>query len=162
MRSEELARRALALDPNNAWAWLRLGWAVVYTGRATESLEYFDRAEDLSPLDPFLFNIDFGRSCALRTMRRFDEAVALIERGMRAAPKARWANRMLFGALWLAGDREGALAAGRRWLGAHPGLSREALVAGLPAWRHDPAYMDVLQRFDELIPEPEPICSPAR
>ncbi|MBM2575739.1 hypothetical protein JQC91_05420 [Jannaschia sp. Os4] len=150
--SEALAQRALEIDPNTAWGWLRLGWAGVYLGRPEEALAQFDRAEALSPLDPFRFNMEFGRGCALRAMRRLDEAVDAIERGLRAAPAARWANRMLFGALWLAGREEEAIAAGRRWLAAHPGLSRETLRNGMVQWSHDPAYADLLHRFDELIP----------
>lgn len=153
--AEDLARRALAIDPNNAWAWLRMGWTATYLGRPAAALEHFDRAETLSPLDPFRFNMDFGRGCALRTLRRLDEAVDAIERGMRAAPAAHWANRMLFGTLWLAGREAEAIAAGRRWLDAHPGLSRGILMDGMVAWRHDPQYSDLLRRFDELIP-PEP------
>ncbi|MEM7642375.1 MAG: tetratricopeptide repeat protein [Pseudomonadota bacterium] len=150
--AEDLARRALQIDPNNAWAWLRLGWTTTFLGRAPEALDHFDRAEALSPLDPFRFNMDFGRGCALRTMRRLDEAIASIERGLRAAPTARWANRMLFGTLWLAGRQEEAIAAGWRWLAAHPGLSRDVLMDGMVTWHHDPDYSDLLHRFDELIP----------
>ncbi|SIT11542.1 TolB amino-terminal domain-containing protein [Roseivivax lentus] len=153
--SEDLAVRAVELDPNNAWAFLRLGWVEVYLGRHESSLGYFDRAQELSPLDPFLFNIDFGRSAAVRAMGRYDEAVALIERGLRAAPKAHWAYRMLFGTLWLKGDRDRAIEAGRKWLAAHPGLSTETLLEGLPSWHHDPDYLKVLTDFAKIIP-PEP------
>ena len=155
--SEALALRALEIDPSNAWGWMRLGWAATYLGRPEEALDHLDRAEALSPLDPFLFNIEFGRGCALRTMRRLDEAVAAIERGLRAAPAARWAYRMLFGALWLADRHDEAIDAGRRWLAAHPGMSRDALMGGMVRWTHDPAYTDVLLRFDELIPEDAPL-----
>ncbi|UWQ20113.1 tetratricopeptide repeat protein [Jannaschia sp. W003] len=151
--SEDLARRALDIDPNNAWGWLRLGWVLCYLGRNDEALACFDRAEMLSPLDPFLFNIAFGRSACLRSMKDYDGAVAQIHKGMRMAPKAVWAYRMLFGTLWLQGDREGAIAAGRKWRAAHPWLSRETLLEGLPSWDHDPEYLDLLTRFDELIPD---------
>ncbi len=146
--SEDLARRAVELDPNNAWAWMRLGWIAVYRGRHKESLDYFDRAQALSPLDPFLFNMDFGRSAAKRALGQLDEALCLIEKGMRAAPKAHWAYRMLFGTLWLMGERDRAVEAGQKWLAAHPGLSKEVLLDGLPSWEHDPAYLDVLKRFE--------------
>ncbi len=151
--SEDLARRALDLDPNNAWGWLRLGWVAVYLGRPEEGIAHFDRSEELSPLDPFLFNMDFGRSAAVRTLRRYEEAVALIEKGLRAAPKAHWAYRMLFGTLWLMGERERAIEAGRKWLAAHPGLSTETLLEGLPAWDHDPEYLEVLRGFEAIIPK---------
>lgn len=150
--SEELALRALDIDPNNAWGWLRLGWVNCYLGRIHDALEHFDRAEALSPLDPFLFNIDFGRSACLRSLRDYDGSIALIEKGLRAAPRAKWAYRMLFGTLWLKGDQKGAIEAGRKWLAAHPGLSKQVLLEGIPAWDHDPDYVDLLTRFDEIIP----------
>ncbi|MBT9385345.1 hypothetical protein KM176_15845 [Pseudooceanicola sp. CBS1P-1] len=150
--SEELALRALELDPNNAWAWLRLGWVAVYLNRPEEGLTHFDRAENLSPLDPFLFNMQFGRAAALRVMARYDASVALIEKGMRAAPTAHWAHRMMFGTLWLKGDRAGAVAAGRRWLAHFPDLSTDILLEGLPSWTHDPGYLEVLRDFRARIP----------
>ena len=153
--SEDLARRALDLDPNNAWAWLRLGWVSVYLDRAEEGLAHFDRAQELSPLDPFLFNIDFGRSAAMRVQGRLEEAVALIHKGLRAAPKAHWAYRMLFGTLWLMGEKDAAIEAGKKWIKAHPGLSSETLIAGLPSWEHDPTYLEVLKSFEKIIPRPD-------
>ncbi|UWQ20154.1 tetratricopeptide repeat protein [Jannaschia sp. W003] len=151
--SEDLARRALDIDPNNAWGWLRLGWVTCFLGRTDEALACFDRAEMLSPLDPFLFNIAFGRSCCLRAQKDYDGAIALIHKGLRAAPKAVWSYRLLFGTLWLKGDREGAIAAGRKWRAAHPWLSPQMLLESLPSWDYDPEYLDLLARFDELIPD---------
>lgn len=150
--ADQLARRALEIDPNNAWAWLRLGWTSSYLGRPEEALGHFDRAEALSPLDPFHFNIEFGRAACLRSLKDFDASVALVQKGLREAPKAVWAYRMLFGALWLKGDKAGALEAGRKWRAAFPGLDKRTLLEGLPPWRHDPDYLDLLHRFDELIP----------
>jgi tetratricopeptide (TPR) repeat protein len=56
--------RALALDPSNAWAWIRIGWIHVYLHEVEPALAAFDRAERLSPLDPFLHQITFGRASA--------------------------------------------------------------------------------------------------
>ena len=150
--ANDLAKRAISIDPNNAWAWLRLGWTSCYLGKPKEGLEQFDRAEALSPLDPFHFNIQFGRSACLRVLKDFDGAIALIKEGLRAAPRAVWAYRMLFGTLWLKGDRDGAIVAGRKWLAAYPGLSKDILLEGLPTWDHDPDYLALLKKFDELIP----------
>ncbi len=56
--------RALALYPSNAWAWIRIGWIHVYLHEVEPALAAFDRAERLSPLDPFLHQITFGRASA--------------------------------------------------------------------------------------------------
>lgn len=95
--AEAYVTRALTLDPNNAWGWMRRGWNLIYLQRPHEALDAFDVAWDLSPLDPFQFNICFGQSAALRGLKRYDEAVRLIERGLQAGPGVVWAYRMLFG-----------------------------------------------------------------
>jgi len=59
---------------------------------------------------------------------------------------------MLFGTLRQKGNKEGAIAAGRRWRAAHPWMSKGLLLDGLPPWDHDPDYFDLICRFDELIP----------
>ncbi|NIN37404.1 MAG: hypothetical protein GTO67_01370, partial [Gammaproteobacteria bacterium] len=47
-----LLERAVALDPNAAWALSRLGWLEVYSDRPEAAKEHFRRAMRLSPLDP--------------------------------------------------------------------------------------------------------------
>jgi adenylate cyclase len=56
----ELLQRALELDPNCAWGWNWLGWLNSYLDRPTESIECFERAIRLSPLDPVNFNCFAG------------------------------------------------------------------------------------------------------
>jgi len=150
-QAEDLAHRALALDPNNAWGWMRLGWTSTYLNQSDTAFECFDKAEALSPLDPFMFNINFGRASTLRTLRHFDDCIALIEKGLRAAPRAHWAYRMLFGTYWLNGEEDKAIEAGRKWIDSYPDLSTEVLLAGLPDWGHDPDYINLLARFKELL-----------
>ena len=95
--------RALKLDPNNAWGWMRSGWTRTYEGEHETALVEFQRAEALSPLDPFRFNILLGRAVCHRRQGEFDRSVALIREGMRANPGITWAYRMLVGDLILAG-----------------------------------------------------------
>jgi TolB-like protein len=64
-RERELARHfidcSLAIDPCNAWAWMRDGWLHVLGHDPKKGLESFAMAEGLSPLDPFMFNVYFGQ-----------------------------------------------------------------------------------------------------
>jgi len=53
---------ALAVDPSNAWAWMRRGWARAYVGNLDEAIAALDHAEKLSPLDPFRFNFLLGKA----------------------------------------------------------------------------------------------------
>ncbi|MEQ1902228.1 MAG: adenylate/guanylate cyclase domain-containing protein, partial [Devosia sp.] len=43
------ASRALELDPNHAWAWMRRGYGLVYSGQPEEAITAFERAARLSP-----------------------------------------------------------------------------------------------------------------
>ncbi len=151
-QADLFADRALTLDPNNAWGWLRKGWNANYRGFPEESLAYFDRAEALSPLDPFHFNVLFGRAASLRVLKRYDEAIELIKRGMRAGPGVVWAYRMLFSALWMAGRKPEALEAGRKWRESNPGLTPELMRALLPKWVHEPEHVEVMMKMFE-VPE---------
>lgn len=56
--------RALAIDPNNAWGWLRLGWASYYLGCFDQAVEHFEHALRLSPFDPFVFSVYIGLGSA--------------------------------------------------------------------------------------------------
>src|ERR1700723_1565989 len=51
-----LLERALALDPNCAWAWSRLGWINNYTDQPRNAIRNFELAIRLSPIDPMNFN----------------------------------------------------------------------------------------------------------
>ncbi|WP_283638521.1 hypothetical protein [Marinovum algicola] len=146
-RARSLVDRALLLDPNNAWGWLRLGWTAVYVGEFDTGMAAFDRYDQLSPLDPFRFNGLFGRSAALRAMRRFDESVALCEQGLREGTGVTWAYRMLFGTHWLAGNKDAAMAAARKWRAAYPDITFEMARNLMPKWQHDPAYYEALQEL---------------
>ncbi len=142
--------RALTLDPNNAWGWLRKGWNAVYRGFPNEALVYLDRAESLSPLDPFHFNVLFGRAAALRVQKRYDEAIELIQQGMRAGPGVVWAYRMLYTALWMAGRKDEALEAARKWRQSYPDLTPELMRSLLPKWVHDPKHVELMLTMIEV------------
>ncbi|PTX04030.1 hypothetical protein DDE23_05440 [Pararhodobacter aggregans] len=119
--------RALAIDPNNAWGWLRRGWSRNYAGRTEEARRCFDRAEALSPLDPFLFNIAFGRASSYLREDRFDLALVQLERGVALSPGSEWAHRTLAVVLYHLGRLDEARAAVARLKQAYPGLTVERL-----------------------------------
>src|SRR5262245_36776866 len=47
-----LTDRALALNPNSAWAWLYSGWVRVWLGEPETAIERVSRALRLNPADP--------------------------------------------------------------------------------------------------------------
>ena len=71
-----LLERALALDPNAAWAWSRLGWVENYSDRPVDAIGHFERALRLSPLDPMNFNNQVGLASAYQLLEDFDKSVS--------------------------------------------------------------------------------------
>jgi adenylate cyclase len=72
------ARRALALDPNFADAYAALGVALHYAGKATESLEQFERVVRLNPHYPPLFLFFMAQDYF--ALERHEEAADLLRR----------------------------------------------------------------------------------
>lgn len=127
-----LLERALAIDPNAAWAWSRLGWLDNYADRPEAALEKFERALRLSPLDPMNFNNYVGMGSAHEVAGRYDEAAALYRRGLAERPHALWIYRNLASALAGAGRMAEAQEAYAQLERAYPELTaarfREAMV----------------------------------
>jgi adenylate cyclase len=131
-----LLERALALDPNAAWAWSRLGWVENYSDRPERALEDFERALRLSPLDPMNFNNYVGMASAHEVAQDYDKAVALYRRALEERPHAMWIYRHLASSLSGAGRMEEAKEAYAEMMRSYPGLTvskyKEAMVFSAP------------------------------
>ncbi|WP_375452132.1 adenylate/guanylate cyclase domain-containing protein [uncultured Devosia sp.] len=90
-----LADRALSLDPNHAWAWMRRGFGQVYLGNPEDGLLAFERSARLSPLDPFSFNMYLGMGLAHFGAGRPQQAIALVRRALAERPGLTWPYRDL-------------------------------------------------------------------
>jgi len=122
-RARAFVDRALALDPNNAWAWTRRGFLEAYQGDPQVARSSFEKAIKLSPLDPFSFNgyIGIGFSCFAAGDPA--EAVKWARRALGEKVGMTWAYRDLAVFLARAGDIEGAREALRRFTAARPGIT---------------------------------------
>jgi len=118
-----LLERAVALDPNSAWALSRLGWLEVYADRPEAAQEHFDRAIRLSPLDPMNFNNLVGLGSAYQVAGDDDTAANLFLRALEERPNARWIHRNLAAALYGAGRDAEARASCDALLAAYPEMS---------------------------------------
>lgn len=136
-----LLERALALDPNNAWAWARWGWNGIYRGQPTLALERFEKAMTLSPLDPFGFNTRMGMAGALARLGRLEEAVTIAKEVTKTHPEVTWTHRQLASWAAMAGDLETARAAARKLLAANPEFTIKRYLA-IPAFQDMPEYLD--------------------
>jgi adenylate cyclase len=103
-----LLERALALDPNGAWAWSRLGWLENYADQPRNAIGKFERALRLSPIDPMNFNNYVGIGSAHEVAQEYDEAVPFYRRALEERPNARWIYRNLASSLSGAGRIEEA------------------------------------------------------
>jgi TolB-like protein len=66
--------RALTLNPNLAASWYLSGWLRIFLGEPEAAIEHEARAMRLSPLDPFLYNMQAGTAFAHMLAGRYDEA----------------------------------------------------------------------------------------
>jgi adenylate cyclase len=122
-RAGHFADRALALDPNNAWAWTRRGFITAYSGHPEEAIAAFERAIALSPLDPFSFNSYIGLGFANFALKRYDEAASWTERAMRERGGMTWAYRDLAAFYAQGGKMVEARQAIQDLAAARPGLT---------------------------------------
>lgn len=121
------ADRALHLDPNHAWAWMRRGWGHVYLGNPEEALAAFERSARLSPMDPFAFNVHLGMGLANFAAARPQQALGWAQRAMSERPGLTWPWRDL--AVYHAhqGDLAAASDALRVFMKHHPGVTLHAV-----------------------------------
>jgi TolB-like protein/Tfp pilus assembly protein PilF len=140
--------RALAIDPNSAWGWMRRGWNLSYSDLGEEAYDSFNRAEALSPLDPFLFNIEFGRGATLMREKRYEEALQRIRHGMTLAPGVAWAYRFIAALNIYLGRPDAAKDAFESLLAAYPDLTIRRLRDSMPpsAVENRPEFSDAMRR----------------
>jgi adenylate cyclase len=127
-----LIEKALALDPNSAWAWNRSGWLRNFGDDPATGIIHFERAIRLSPFDPMIFNSYAGIGDAHFVAKRYAEAIAWLEKARLANPKAAWINRFLAASYAFVGNQQEAEACVHRLIAASPGLTVRAVRAAPP------------------------------
>jgi adenylate cyclase len=75
---------ALRIDPNNSLAWLLKGTLHAFKGEADAALKGTRRALRLSPLDPHRYFYDSLAATAELSAKRYDRAIELARRSLRA------------------------------------------------------------------------------
>lgn len=126
-----LADRAIELDPNHSWAWLRRGWGHVYLGSPERGLAAFETSARLSPMDPFAFNMHLGMGLAHFAAGRPQDAVGWAKRAMSERPGLTWPYRDLTVYLAHQGELAAASDALDRFRRSHPGVSIATIGDGL-------------------------------
>ncbi len=125
------ADRALALDPNHAWAWMRRGFGQVYLGNPEQGLAAFEHAARMSPMDPFAFNIHVGMGLASFAAGRARDAIGWASRGLAERPGLTWPYRDLAVYHAHGGDPDAAREALERFRRHHPRVTLAMIGDGL-------------------------------
>ena len=126
-----LLEKALALDPNSAWAWNRSGWLQTYLANPDTSIDHFERALRLSPFDPMNFNACIGIGAAHFVAGRYADTALWIEKGLIDRPGATWAYRELVAAYALLGRDADARAGLARLLKEYRDLTVSKVLSAL-------------------------------
>jgi adenylate cyclase len=116
----DFADRAVACNPNDAWAWRLRGWTYRTAGQYEEAIRSFERSIRLSPLDPTLHLALAGIGWTLIELRRFDEAVAVYKKALRQNQSYSSTHRCLASAFAHLGRDAEAHEAGARLLEVDP------------------------------------------
>jgi len=97
--AREMADRAVALNPNAAFAWGQRGWTYQLAGQPEEAIRSFERAIRLSPFDLWLSSSLARMGIAFISVGRFDEAVAAAKNALQTNQTYGPAYRCLAAAL---------------------------------------------------------------
>ena len=158
-RALTFTERALKVDSNHAWAWMRQGFGLVYTGKPDEALQSFAKAERLSPLDPFGFNVHIGMGLAHFAAGRYEEALRYPLMVLDERPGMTWPYRDVATYRAHAGDLEGAREALDAFVYLRPPMTLKAMADGLRFMEGDllERYIEGLRiagwRDDEVLPK---------
>lgn len=125
------AERALDLDPNHAWAWMRKGFGLVYLGRPDNGLQAFEHSARLSPLDPFAFNVHLGMGLAHFSAGRPERAIEMARQALAERPGLTWPYRDLSTYYAAAGKMEQARDALEKFVYLRPAMTAATLRDGL-------------------------------
>jgi TolB-like protein/Flp pilus assembly protein TadD len=134
---------ALALDPNNAWAWSRSGWVAIYQDEPDKARERFERSLALSPLDPLAFNQRIGIAMTFGYKGEYARAAKLLQEVLNKHPHVTWAYRQLAFVSAMAGDVPTARDAIKKLRAAHPNATIALMKRAHPS-RHTPRVFNLM------------------
>jgi len=136
-----LLDRALALNPNLAWAWYFSGWVKVYLGEPEVAIANTARAMRLSPHDIHIFNMQTVVAYAHLLSGRFDDAIAWAEMALRGRSGHASALRVLAASSALSGRSEQARKAMTRLREVNPALRLTNVSEYIPLRRAEDLRM---------------------
>jgi TolB-like protein/Flp pilus assembly protein TadD len=134
---------ALALDPNNAWAWARSAWLAIYQDEPDRARERFERSLALSPLDPLAFNLRIGIAMTYGYKGDYVQSAKLVQSVLKQYPRVTWAYRQLAFVSAMSGDLATARDAIAKLRAAHPNTTIALMKKAHPS-RHTPRVFNLM------------------
>jgi DNA-binding SARP family transcriptional activator/TolB-like protein len=127
-----LHERALALNPSLAMAWALSGFSHLYAGDLAEAERRLDHYKQLSPADPFAFQLDVGFSAVALLRRDYDKAASLGRAVSELNPDFCSACKPYLAALGYIGKSHEAAVVRRRLLAVEHGFNLQRFVESSP------------------------------
>jgi tetratricopeptide (TPR) repeat protein len=121
------------LDPADVGTIQSLAWDYVFLGQYEKSLVLFDKAIRLSPRDPSLQFMYFGKSWTNFGLKQYDQAIDWARRAIAIGPNNPFPHAALTAALALTGHEAEAREALQQYL-AMPSSARLRTIAALKAY----------------------------
>jgi TolB-like protein/Tfp pilus assembly protein PilF len=125
--------RALALDPAEVGTIQSLAWDYVLLGQYEKALVLFDKAIRLSPRDPALQFMYFGKSQTYFGLKQYDQTIDWARRAIAIGPNNPFPHAALTAALALTGHEAEAREALQQYL-AMPSSAQLRTIAALKAY----------------------------
>jgi adenylate cyclase len=131
------ARKALALNPNSAYAYYAFGWCLFSNSRFEEAIPYLQKSLRLSP-KPIHSNVLETLGGCYRDLGRYEEAVATFKKALQVfGPDTLVAHLMLARTYALMGNEKEARAEGAEVLRIDPNFRVDRYVNGALVWNQD-------------------------
>lgn len=133
LAAAELARRSVAMNPNNPLAWDSLSIAKMFAGQLAEAHELALKVQRMGALTPNKFWWDMGLCITATVTRQEALAARMAESSLAQAPDFRAALRYVVALNAGMGNEAIALAAAQKLQSVDPSFTLDAMA-------HDPSY----------------------
>lgn len=128
---------ALTINPNDPLAYLLKGTLHAFRGEGRQAVKDSQQALRLSPLDPHRYFYDSLSATAALGARRYDRAIELAQRSLRANRTHASTLRALTIAQWHAGQHDEACKTALELMKVEPTLTVNTYLARHPAAEYD-------------------------
>jgi tetratricopeptide (TPR) repeat protein len=135
-----LGARAIALNPNSAYAWFIQSWNLHFVGQFDPSIEHCRRAIELSPQDPLMFLLETKMAWANFAKHHYEDALAWSESALGRNPENLEALFSSVASLAMLGRQTEAENKLARLLQVDPACTQTAFARTTPS--SEPGYIE--------------------